>query len=102
MEELARESISLLASASAKPVSAEPRIGTVGAVFIMLKSALGAGLLNFPWAFERAGGIHGAVTVELVGVLVLTAAFRRYYLFFHCWSREEMCEVIAVKHVCQG
>lgn len=71
MEELARESISLLASASAKPpldVTAEPRLGSMGAIFIMLKSALGAGLLNFPWAFERAGGIRSAVTVELVGI----------------------------------
>lgn len=70
MEELARESISLLASASAKPpldATAEPRLGSMGAIFIMLKSALGAGLLNFPWAFERAGGIRSAVTVELVG-----------------------------------
>ncbi|TNN64191.1 putative sodium-coupled neutral amino acid transporter 8 [Liparis tanakae] len=69
MEELARESISLLAStSSAKPpldVSAGPRLGSVGAVFIMLKSALGAGLLNFPWAFERAGGVRSAVAVEL-------------------------------------
>lgn len=77
MEELARESISLLASASSKPprdVSAGPRLGPVGprlgpvgAIFIMLKSALGAGLLNFPWAFERAGSIRSAVAVELVG-----------------------------------
>lgn len=71
MEELARESISLLASASAKPpldMTAEPRLGSMGAIFIMLKSALGAGLLNFPWAFQRAGGIRSAVTVELVGI----------------------------------
>ena len=74
MEELARESISLLASASAKPpldVTAGPRLGSMGAIFIMLKSALGAGLLNFPWAFERAGGIRSAVTVELVGILFI-------------------------------
>ncbi|KAM3608686.1 uncharacterized protein V6R79_003087 [Siganus canaliculatus] len=76
MEELARESISLLASASAKPtldVSAGPRLGSMGAIFIMLKSALGAGLLNFPWAFERAGGIHSAVTVELVSLVFLVS-----------------------------
>lgn len=42
------------------------RLGFCGAVFIMLKSALGAGLLNFPWAFSRAGGVHAAVTVEIV------------------------------------
>ncbi|MEQ2277741.1 hypothetical protein XENORESO_006885, partial [Xenotaenia resolanae] len=66
MEELAKESISLLASASAKPpLDVEPRLGSMGAVFIMLKSALGAGLLNFPWAFERAGGVRSAVSVEL-------------------------------------
>uniref|UniRef100_A0A7N8XGL0 Solute carrier family 38 member 8a n=1 Tax=Mastacembelus armatus TaxID=205130 RepID=A0A7N8XGL0_9TELE len=64
MEELARESITLLASASAEPQldAAGPRLGSLGAIFIMLKSALGAGLLNFPSAFERAGGIRSAVT----------------------------------------
>ncbi|XP_034541524.1 putative sodium-coupled neutral amino acid transporter 8a [Notolabrus celidotus] len=74
MEELARESISLLASASTKPsldVAAGPRLGSMGAIFIMLKSALGAGLLNFPWAFERAGGIRSAVTVELISLVFL-------------------------------
>nr|XP_057931596.1 putative sodium-coupled neutral amino acid transporter 8a isoform X5 [Doryrhamphus excisus] len=75
MEELARESISLLASASAKPrvEVAGPRLGSMGAIFIMLKSALGAGLLNFPWAFARAGGIHSAVTVELVSLVFLVS-----------------------------
>ncbi|XP_041853287.1 putative sodium-coupled neutral amino acid transporter 8a [Melanotaenia boesemani] len=72
MEELARESITLLASASAKPpLDVGPRLGSMGAIFIMLKSALGAGLLNFPWAFERAGGIRNAVTVELISLVFL-------------------------------
>ncbi|MED6236745.1 hypothetical protein XENOCAPTIV_009542, partial [Xenoophorus captivus] len=72
MEELAKESISLLASASAKPpLDVEPRLGSMGAVFIMLKSALGAGLLNFPWAFERAGGVRSAVSVELISLVFL-------------------------------
>ncbi|KAF1387200.1 hypothetical protein PFLUV_G00102880 [Perca fluviatilis] len=76
MEELARESISLLTSASAKPpldaaAAAGPRLGSMGAIFIMLKSALGAGLLNFPWAFGRAGGVRSAVTVELVSLVFL-------------------------------
>ncbi|XP_057693037.1 putative sodium-coupled neutral amino acid transporter 8a [Corythoichthys intestinalis] len=75
MEELARESISLLASASAKPRVdlAGPRLGSLGAIFIMLKSALGAGLLNFPWAFARAGGIHNAVIVELGSLVFLVS-----------------------------
>lgn len=65
MEELARESISLLARSASH--AEPPRLGSLGAVFIMLKSALGAGLLNFPWAFEKAGGVNTALSVELVG-----------------------------------
>lgn len=64
MEELARESISLLARSASQ--ADPPRLGSFGAVFIMLKSALGAGLLNFPWAFQKAGGVTTAVSVELV------------------------------------
>ena len=64
MEELARESISLLARSSSH--ADPPRLGSAGAVFIMLKSALGAGLLNFPWAFQKAGGVNTAITVEVV------------------------------------
>uniref|UniRef100_A0A3Q3M7V1 Solute carrier family 38 member 8a n=1 Tax=Mastacembelus armatus TaxID=205130 RepID=A0A3Q3M7V1_9TELE len=53
--------------------AAGPRLGSLGAIFIMLKSALGAGLLNFPSAFERAGGIRSAVTVELVSLVFLVS-----------------------------
>ncbi|KAK1890818.1 putative sodium-coupled neutral amino acid transporter 8 [Dissostichus eleginoides] len=63
MEELARESINLLARSASH--SGPPRLGSFGAVFIMLKSALGAGLLNFPWAFQKAGGVNTALSVEL-------------------------------------
>ncbi|KAG2470215.1 S38A6 protein, partial [Polypterus senegalus] len=71
MEELARESISLLA----KPALDwdGPGLSSSGAVFIMLKSALGAGLLNFPWAFNRAGGVHTALGVELVSLVFLVS-----------------------------
>ncbi|XP_042267678.1 putative sodium-coupled neutral amino acid transporter 8 [Thunnus maccoyii] len=69
MEELARESISLLARSASH--ADPPRLGSFGAVFIMLKSALGAGLLNFPWAFQKAGGVKTAITVELVSLVFL-------------------------------
>lgn len=67
MEELARESIRSI-SVLYKPArdTETPRLGSFGAVFIMLKSALGAGLLNFPWAFEKAGGVNRAISVEMV------------------------------------
>lgn len=48
------------------PVAASPTLSSLGAVFILLKSALGAGLLNFPWAFCKAGGVAPAFLVELV------------------------------------
>ncbi|XP_072551665.1 putative sodium-coupled neutral amino acid transporter 8a [Salminus brasiliensis] len=71
MEELAKESISLLAKPA---LSADgPRLGSFGALVIMLKSALGAGLLNFPWAFARAGGIHAALTVEMMSLVFLVS-----------------------------
>ncbi|XP_060110000.1 putative sodium-coupled neutral amino acid transporter 8 [Heteronotia binoei] len=69
MEELARESISLLAKPTLE--SDGPNLSSAGAVFILLKSALGAGLLNFPWAFNKAGGILPAVLVELVSLIFL-------------------------------
>ncbi|XP_066493752.1 solute carrier family 38 member 8 [Tiliqua scincoides] len=69
MEELARESISLLAKPALQ--SDSPNLSSAGAIFIMLKSALGAGLLNFPWAFSKAGGITPAVLVELASLIFL-------------------------------
>ncbi|MCJ8737310.1 hypothetical protein PDJAM_G00022460 [Pangasius djambal] len=72
MEELARESIRSI-SLLYKPArgTEAPRLGSFGAVFIMLKSALGAGLLNFPWAFEKAGGVSRAISVEMVSLIFL-------------------------------
>ncbi|XP_062860398.1 putative sodium-coupled neutral amino acid transporter 8a [Trichomycterus rosablanca] len=54
-----------------KQVEDRPGLGTYEAVIIILKSALGAGVLNFPWAFARAGGIEGAVTLELISLIFL-------------------------------
>ncbi|KAI7802363.1 putative sodium-coupled neutral amino acid transporter 8 [Triplophysa rosa] len=71
MEELAIESITLLTKSSLDTDG--PKLGSLGAIFIMLKSALGAGLLLFPWAFEKAGGIHFAVTVELISLVFLVS-----------------------------
>ncbi|CAO2609769.1 Putative sodium-coupled neutral amino acid transporter 8 [Lemmus lemmus] len=56
-----------------KPLSAttNPTLSSLGAVFILLKSALGAGLLNFPWAFYKAGGLVPTFLVALVSLLFL-------------------------------
>ncbi|NWJ03001.1 S38A6 protein, partial [Crypturellus undulatus] len=69
MEKAAGESVRLLD----KPAATSPSLSSAGAVFIMLKSALGAGLLNFPWAFNKAGGIVPAVLVELGSLVFLVS-----------------------------
>ncbi|KAB0383242.1 hypothetical protein FD755_005159 [Muntiacus reevesi] len=53
------------------PTATSPGLSSLGAVFILLKSALGAGLLNFPWAFHKAGGVAPAFLVELVSLVFL-------------------------------
>ncbi|XP_061677604.1 putative sodium-coupled neutral amino acid transporter 8a isoform X6 [Syngnathoides biaculeatus] len=101
MEELARESISLLASASVKPRVdlSSPRLGSLGAIFIMLKSALGAGLLNFPWAFERAGGVHNAITVEMGSLVFLISGL---IILGYSSSISGQCTYQAVVKECSG
>ncbi|XP_068595062.1 putative sodium-coupled neutral amino acid transporter 8 [Brachionichthys hirsutus] len=69
MEELARESISLIGRSASH--NDPPRLGSLGAVLILLKSALGAGLLNFPWAFHKAGGVTTALSLELASLVFL-------------------------------
>lgn len=41
-------------------------VSTIGAVFILVNAALGAGLLNFPAAFYMAGGVTAGVVLQMV------------------------------------
>uniref|UniRef100_A0A8C3KKB9 Solute carrier family 38 member 8 n=1 Tax=Calidris pygmaea TaxID=425635 RepID=A0A8C3KKB9_9CHAR len=69
MERAAGEGRPLLPAAGAGSAG----LSSAGAVFIMLKSALGAGLLSFPWAFSRAGGAAPALLVELGSLVFLVS-----------------------------
>lgn len=54
---------------SARHPEAEERrrgVSPVGAVFIVVNAALGAGLLNFPAAFSMAGGVTAGVMLQMV------------------------------------
>lgn len=42
----------------------------LSAIFLIVNAALGAGLLNFPQAFDQAGGILVAVIVQAVSINV--------------------------------
>jgi len=41
------------------------------AALLIVNSALGAGILNFPQAYAECGGITTAFTIQMVGVLFL-------------------------------
>jgi len=47
---------------------------TAGAIFLIVNAALGAGLLNFPAAFDQAGGVLAAVLVQAVLLLFIMVA----------------------------
>jgi len=47
---------------------------TVGAIFLIINAALGAGLLNFPQQFHKAGGVMTAVLVQAVLLVFIMAA----------------------------
>jgi len=47
---------------------------TLGAVFLIVNAALGAGLLNFPEAFDQAGGVVTAVVVQAVLLVFIMVA----------------------------
>ncbi|XP_043937228.1 putative sodium-coupled neutral amino acid transporter 7 [Protopterus annectens] len=49
-------------------------ISFFGAVFIVVNAALGAGLLNFPAAFNMAGGIAAAVALQMFLVIFIISA----------------------------
>ncbi|NWY71438.1 AVT2 protein, partial [Erithacus rubecula] len=72
-ERAAGEARPLLPAAGRSAGLSPPGLSSAGAVFILLKSALGAGLLSFPWAFGRAGGAVPALLVELGSLLFLVS-----------------------------
>lgn len=51
-------------------------VGTsnLGTIFLIVNAALGAGLLNFPKAFDQAGGIEVALIVQTILVIFVIAS----------------------------
>ncbi|EFN80665.1 putative sodium-coupled neutral amino acid transporter 7 [Harpegnathos saltator] len=48
--------------------------GILGTIFLIVNATLGAGLLNFPQAFDKAGGVGTSVLTQLVFLVFITAA----------------------------
>ncbi|XP_056381379.1 sodium-coupled neutral amino acid transporter 7 isoform X2 [Hyla sarda] len=53
----------------------------IGAVFIVVNAALGAGLLNFPAAFSAAGGVTAGIVLQLVLLLFIITGL---VILAHC------------------
>ncbi|XP_043684368.1 putative sodium-coupled neutral amino acid transporter 7 [Vespula pensylvanica] len=54
----------------------ETRTGSsvLSTIFLIVNATLGAGLLNFPQAFDKAGGIVASITIQLGFLIFITAA----------------------------
>ena len=52
-------------------------------MFLIINAALGAGLLNFPKAFDTAGGVLVAVVVQ-VRDFFLDYVFLEFLKYFYC------------------
>ncbi|KAG7203158.1 hypothetical protein KM043_010276 [Ampulex compressa] len=46
----------------------------IGTIFLIVNATLGAGLLNFPQAFDRAGGVATSIITQLCFLIFITAA----------------------------
>ncbi|XP_015584881.1 putative sodium-coupled neutral amino acid transporter 7 [Cephus cinctus] len=55
--------------------------GVLGIIFLMVNATLGAGLLNFPQAFDKAGGVGTAIIGQLGFLIMITAAL---VILAHC------------------
>ncbi|XP_075694355.1 sodium-coupled neutral amino acid transporter 7 isoform X2 [Rhinoderma darwinii] len=53
----------------------------IGAVFIVVNAALGAGLLNFPAAFSAAGGVTAGIVLQLVLLVFIISGL---VILAHC------------------
>ena len=54
--------------------SSEGNTSTLGAIFLIVNASLGAGLLNFPHAFDQAGGFLTVVLVQAFLLVFIMAA----------------------------
>ncbi|XP_069510773.1 sodium-coupled neutral amino acid transporter 7 [Ambystoma mexicanum] len=62
-------------------VESAPKVGreqsttsTLGAIFIVVNAALGAGLLNFPAAFCTAGGVAAGITLQMCMLIFIISS----------------------------
>ncbi|XP_043473284.1 putative sodium-coupled neutral amino acid transporter 7 [Leptopilina heterotoma] len=62
--------------------------GSLGTIFLIVNATLGAGLLNFPEAFDKSGGIATAIIVQLFFLIFITSAL---VVLANCSDITETC-----------
>ncbi|XP_002126346.2 sodium-coupled neutral amino acid transporter 7-like [Ciona intestinalis] len=83
-------------------VPANKGTGTLGAIFIVVNAAMGAGMLNMPEAFKHAGGVLPGTIMQLTFlVFILGSLMILAYCCHHhqCSTYQEVIEVMCGKGV---
>ncbi|XP_076289330.1 sodium-coupled neutral amino acid transporter 7 [Lasioglossum baleicum] len=57
-----------------EPRRARTGTGILGTTFLIVNATLGAGLLNFPQAFDKAGGVAASCIIQLLLLVFITAS----------------------------
>lgn len=48
--------------------------GSLGTIFLIVNATLGAGMLNFPQAFDKAGGVGTSIVAQIFSLIFIIAA----------------------------
>ena len=65
---VANENTSLIGSVSIERDRPAGKTSLIGAIFIVVNACIGAGMLNFPSAYQGAGGIHIGILMQSVSI----------------------------------
>ncbi|XP_072024385.1 sodium-coupled neutral amino acid transporter 7-like [Amphiura filiformis] len=68
---VANENTSLIGSISVERDRPVGKTSLLGAIFIVVNACIGAGMLNFPAAYQGAGGIHVGILMQCALLLVV-------------------------------
>ena len=68
---------------------------TIATIFLIVNAALGAGLLNFPKAFDQAGGVLVAVLVQVAPPFLNNV----FSTVGFCWSQFDLFRATNCHHL---
>lgn len=86
------------------------------AAFLLINAALGAGVLNYPYAYDKAGGVYFAAFLQIVMMVILISTMlvlvhcadihgdNTYHdvLLSMCGRRAQQCAAVSILLTCYG